>query len=103
MRSAHKNLPHKTIHANKRNPLPENLSLLSSHWSLINRCYRITAKKRVTKVVPSYPPKDIVEHLNQQLVVAAAFHELSSPSLPVVPIISDIIAFRKSLLPLKGP
>ena len=79
MRSANKHLPHKTIHANKRKPLPENLSVLSSQWSLVNRCYRITTKKRVTKVTPSYPPKDIIEHLNQQLVATAAFHELSYP------------------------
>ncbi len=58
-------------------------------------------QKRVTKVVSSYPPKDIVDHLNQQLVSAAAFHEVSSPKLPIVPNISDIIVFRKSLLPLK--
>ena len=98
MRAAHKYLPHKTIHANKRKPLPENLSILSSQWSLINRCYRITTKKRVTKVIPSYPPKDIIEHLNQQLVATANCHELSCPKLPIIPRISGYYRLSESVI-----
>src|ERR1043166_9068628 len=101
MRIAGTRLPHKKIYSHKRRPLPEQLSQLSEHWLLINRCFRLTSKPRLNKSPPRYPNIDVIITLNSQIALLAKEYNISLPELPLLVNLSAIKRFRKALNTVK--
>ena len=97
MRIAGSKLPHKKIYSHKRRPLPEQLSELSEHWLLINRCFRLTAEPRISKSPPRYPNVDVIVDLNSQVSNMASIYNISLPNLPLLMNRKAIKVFRKAL------
>src|SRR2546421_7696946 len=101
MRIAGSKLPYKKIYSHKRRPLPEQLSQLSDHWLLINRCFRLTSKPRLNKSPPRYPNIDVIITLNSQIALMAKEYNISLPELPLLVNLSAIKRFRKALNTVK--
>ena len=101
MRIAGSTLPHKKIYSHKRRPLPEQLSQLSEHWLLINRCFRLTSKPRRNKSPPRYPNINVIITLNSQIALMAKDYNISLPELPLLVNLSAIKRFRKALNTVK--
>src|SRR3989440_11382544 len=97
MRIAGSTLPHKKIYSHKRRPLPEQLSQLSEHWLLINRCFRLTSKPKLNKSPSRYPNIDVIITLNSQIALMAKEYNISLPELPLLVNLSAIKCFRKAL------
>ena len=101
MCAAGSKLPHKKIYSQKRRPLPEQLSQLSDHWLLINRCFRLTAKPRITRSPPRYPDIDAIISLNDQIADMAKTYKSSLPELPLSLDLAGIKNFRRVLRTVK--